>query len=58
MHPPRDKYNEHRVASRHGAPDDLAGIRRSGNHRDAPLQRLELPNAVLAAHADHFVAAI
>src|SRR5881227_2594370 len=38
--------------------DDLGVVRRAGDHRNAPLELAELPDALLAAHADDFVASI
>ena len=35
-----------------------AVVRRSRNDGDAPLERVELPDALLAAHANHLVAPI
>ena len=58
MDAPRDEHDEHPVAPRDRALDDLAVVRRSRNDGDAPLERIELPHALLAAHADHLVAAI
>jgi hypothetical protein len=54
----RDQHDEHPVAPRDRALDDLAVVRRSRNHGDAPLERVELPHALLPAHADHLVAPI
>src|SRR5207244_8033805 len=41
-----DQHREHPVALRYGAPDDLGVVRRSGNDRDAPLERVELLHAL------------
>jgi hypothetical protein len=54
----RDEHDEHPVAPRHRALDDLAVVRRSRNDGDAPPERVELLHALLAAHADHLVATI
>ena len=54
----RGQHDEHPVAPRYGALDDLAVVRRSGNDSDAPLEGIELFHAALAAHANHLVAAI
>jgi hypothetical protein len=55
---PRDQHDEHAVAPRDRPLDDLGVVRRSRNDGDAPLERVELPHALLPAHADHLVAAI
>jgi hypothetical protein len=58
VHPSRDENDEHPVALRDCALDDLEVVRRSRNDGDAPLERVELPHAFLPAHADHFVATV
>ena len=54
----RDEDHEHSVAARDRFLDDLGVVRRSRNDSDAPLELVELPHALLPAHADHLVAAI
>src|SRR3954453_23175012 len=51
-------HDEDHVASRDSALDDLAVVGRSGDDSDAPLECVELPNALLAAHSNHLVTAI
>lgn len=53
----RDKYGERPVASRDRALADLRIVRRPGNNGDASLERIELSDAFLPAHADHLIAA-
>jgi hypothetical protein len=55
---PWDEHDEHSVASLHGAFDDIAVIGRSRNDGDPPPERIELFDALLAAHSHHFVAAV
>src|SRR4051794_36269769 len=50
--------HQHPVAPFDGALDDLAVVRRPGDDGDAPLERVELPHALLATHAHHLVSAI
>src|SRR5581483_11019844 len=54
----RRHHDENAVASRDSAPDDLAVVGRSRDDTDAPLERVELPHALLSAHANHLVTAI
>src|ERR1043166_5909289 len=54
----RGHHDENPVASRDSALDDLAVVGRSRDDTDAPRERVELPHALLAAHADHLVTAI
>src|SRR6266508_2963245 len=49
----RDEHDEHPVAPSDGAPDDVGVVRGSGDDRDTPLEFVELPDALLSAHADH-----
>jgi hypothetical protein len=56
--PARDEHDEHPVAPRDGAPDDVGVVRGSGDDRDTPLELVELPNALLPAHADNLVSPI
>src|SRR6266508_4264858 len=51
----RDEHDEHPVAPSDGAPDDVGVVRGSGDDRDTPLEFVELPDALLSAHADHLV---
>src|SRR5207248_4054179 len=51
-----DQHREHAVALRYGSLDDLGVVRRSGNDRHAPLERIKLVHALFSTHADHFVA--
>src|SRR6266496_4435967 len=51
----RDEHDEHPVAPSDGAPDDVGVVRGSGDDRDTPLELVELPDALLSAHADHLV---
>src|SRR5215218_10489774 len=53
--PPRDQYDEHPVAPRDRALDDLAVVRRSRNDSDSSLELVELLHTALAAHANHLV---
>ena len=55
---PRDQYDEHPVAPRDRALDDLAIVRGSRNDSDAPLEPVELAHAWLPAYADDLVAPI
>src|SRR5438045_8880260 len=54
----RGHHDENPVASRDSALDDLAVVGRSRDDGDAPLECVELPNALLAAHSNHLVTAI
>src|ERR1043166_121004 len=54
----RGHHDENPVASRYSALDDLAVVGRSRDDSDAPLERIELPHALLTAHAKHLVTAI
>jgi hypothetical protein len=56
--PSRDEHDQHPVAARDRALDDLAVVRRSRNDRDPPLVSVELAHALLSADADHLVAPI
>jgi len=58
MDAPRNEHNEHSVASGDRALDDFGVVCRSRDDRHAPLERVELADAFLAAHADDLVAAI
>ena len=58
MDAPRNEHDEHAVAAGKRLLDDLAVVRRSRDDRDAPRERFELPDALLAAHADHVVPAV
>jgi hypothetical protein len=58
VYAPRDEHDEHSVAARGRALDDLAVVRRPRNDGDASLELGELADAFLPAHADHFVAPI
>ena len=51
-------HDENPVASRDSALDDLAVVGRARDDSDAPLERVELAQALLAAHANHLVTAI
>ncbi len=51
----RDEHHEHPAAPRDGAPDDVGVVRGSGDDRDTPFELVELPNALLPAHADNLV---
>src|SRR6185295_13713705 len=55
---PRGHHDENPAASRDSALDDLAVVGRSRDDSDAPLERVELPHALLAAHANHLVTAV
>ena len=54
----RGHHDENPVASRDSALDDLAVVGRSRDDSDAPPERIELPHALLTAHANHLVTAI
>src|SRR6185369_13088515 len=54
----RGHHDENPVASRDSALDDLAVVGRSLDDSDVPLERVELPHALLAAHANHLVTPI
>jgi len=54
----RNEHDEHPVAPRDRPLYDLGVIRCSWSDRDAPLERVELPNALLPAHANDLVAPI
>jgi hypothetical protein len=41
--PARDEHDEHPVAPRDGAPDDVGVVRGSEDDRDTPLELVELP---------------
>ena len=56
--PPWHEHDEHAVAARDRPLDDLAVVRRSRNDGDASLERVELPDPCLPAHADHVVAPV
>ncbi len=56
--PPWDQHGEHPVAPHNRLLDNIAVVRRSRNDGDAPLERVELSDALLTAHANHFVASI
>ena len=58
VYPPRDEDDEHPVAARDRALDDLAVVRRARDDGDPPLERVELGNALLPADAHHLVAAV
>ena len=58
MDAPRDEDDEHAVAAGDRPLDDLVVIGRAGHDADPILELGELPDALLAAHGDHLVAAI
>src|SRR5215472_16679177 len=53
---PGDQHGEHPVAPGHRCADDLAIVGRPGYDGDAPLERIELRDALLTAYADHLIA--
>jgi hypothetical protein len=52
VNPTGHQHDEHPVAARDRALDDLRVVRRTRNDGDAPLESVELPHALLPAHAD------
>jgi hypothetical protein len=58
VNPPRDQHGEHPVTPCDSLPDNLAVVRSAGDFGDAPFERVELPDALLAAHANHLVAPV
>ena len=58
MDPSGDEHDEHPVAPGDCPLDDLRVVRRSGDDFDAPLELVELPDALRPAHADHLVAPV
>src|SRR5690349_15731458 len=54
----RGHHDENSVASRDSALDDLPVVGRSRDDGDAPLECVELPHALLAAHANYLVTSI
>jgi len=53
-----DQYDENPVAPGYGALDDVAVIRRPWDDGDAPDERVELGDTLLAAHPDDLVPAV
>ena len=53
-----DEHDEHPVAPRHRTLDDPAVVGGSRQDGDAPLERVELRDALLPTDANHLVASI
>ena len=58
VHAARDEHDEHAVAARDRALDDVAVVGRAGHDGDPALELGELADALLAAHGDDLVPAV
>ena len=58
LHAAWDEHDEHAVAARDRASDDLAVVGRAGHDFDAALESGELADALLAADSDHLVPSV